>query len=105
MHSKTIHKTHDFQSLVDGEPRLFNNIKENVDLENITLEAHPWLHKGFTQVEGLQVTSLLPWGYVLQNTKSLMSPSLYTKDKCEDKMDDLGKEKLLDFPSLCGRPL
>ena len=41
MHPKTIHKTHDFQSLVDGEPRLFNNIKENEDLENITLEAHP----------------------------------------------------------------
>ena len=81
MHPKSIHKTHDFQSLVDGEPWLFNNIKEIKDLENLTLEAHPWLHKGFTQVEGLQVTSLLPWGYVLQNIKSLMSPSLYTKDE------------------------
>ena len=28
MHPKTIHKTHDFQSLVYGEPQLFNNIKE-----------------------------------------------------------------------------
>ena len=81
MHPKSIHKTHDFQSLVDGEPWLFNNIKEIKDLENITFEAHPWLHKGFTQVEGLQVTSLLLWGLVLQNIKSLMSPSLYTKDK------------------------
>ena len=92
-------------------------LKRRKDLEFITLEAHPCLHKGFTQVEGLQVTSLLLecslcfppflcsfaslriWGFDLQNTKSLMSLSLHTKDAVWRWNGWLREKEIARFPS------
>ena len=124
MHPKTIHKTHDFQSLVYGEPKLFNNIKEKKGLRDF----YPWssslITQGIHPSGGPSSHLLAPWIFLVFSSLLVLlcsfddlricspkTPKAWClqvstpKINCEVEMDDLEKKRLLAISSLSGRPL